>query len=113
MSKRILQVNQLIQKEISQILLREVDFPEDVLVTVTRVETSVDLKQAKVYISTLPENKILNVLKILNRSIYFIQQKLNKRLSIRPIPRIQFVAEIKTAEAGRIEEILEKIQKTK
>ncbi len=39
MSKRIPQVNQLIKKELSQIILREIEFPVGVLVTLTRVET--------------------------------------------------------------------------
>jgi len=108
---RIQRVNELIKEEVSQLLLKEVDFPEKILATVTRVETSVDLKQAKVYISVIPEEEISKVIKILNNKIYDIQQKLNKRLTMRIVPRIKFVEEKKTAEAARIEELLEKIKK--
>lgn len=123
MTKRILKVNELIKREISQILLKEVEFPKEILVTVTRVETSVDLNQVKVFLSVMsaPDgNKVsetgakkqaTNILQILNRQIYDIQQMLNKRLKMRPIPRIRFVEEKKTEEAGRIEEILEKIKR--
>ncbi len=107
--ERISRVNQLIKKELSQILLKEVDFPRDVLVTVTRVESSANLYQAKVYISVMPEEKSADVLGLLRELIYSLQQELNKRLKMRPIPRIQFVREKKTAEAGKIEELLEKI----
>ena len=110
--KRNLRVNQLIKKELAQIILREINFPKDLLVTVTRVETSANLIQAKIYISVLPINKNSQVLEILNHQIYDLQQKLNKRLKMRPIPRIIFVQEKKTQEAGRIEELLEKIHKT-
>ena len=110
--KRNLRVNQLIKKELAQIILREINFPKDLLVTVTRVETSASLIQAKIYISVLPINKNSQVLEILNHQIYDLQQKLNKRLKMRPIPRIIFVQEKKTQEAGRIEELLEKIHKT-
>lgn len=113
MSKRIQRVNQLIKKELSQIILREVDFPLGLLVTVTGVETSSDLNQAKVYISVMPKNKVQNVLEILEKLIYYLQQKLNRRLRMRPIPRIKFVEEKKTSEAGRIEELLEEIHKQK
>ena len=109
--KRNLRVNQLIKKEISQIILREINFPKDLLVTVTRVETSANLIQAKVYVSVMPENETANVLQILDNLIYDLQQKLNKRLKMRPIPRIIFVQEKKTQEAARIEELLEKIHK--
>ena len=107
--ERVQRVNQLIKKELSQIILKEVNFPPDVLVTVTRVETSRNLIQAKVYISVMPENETANVLQILDNLIYDLQQQLNKRLKMRPIPRIIFVKEKKTEEAGRIEELLEKI----
>jgi len=110
MSKRIQRVNQLIKKELGQIILREVEFPIDVLATVTRVETSVDLNQARVFLSCFPENKAKQILEILNRQIYDIQQKLNKRLKMKFIPRIEFREEKKTKEAGEIEEILEKLK---
>ena len=111
MSKRIQQVNQLIKKEISQIFLREVVFPEKTLATVTRVETADNLKQSKIYISVMPENKTESIFQILNSQIYRLQQELNHKLNMRPVPRIYFVGEKETATAGRVEEILEKLKK--
>ena len=110
MSFRLQKVNQLIKKELSRIILRQADFPEKVLVTLTRVDASPDLKQAKVYVSVIPEEKSRQVMEHLSQSIYPIQQKLNQRLKMRVIPKIRFVKEEKTAEAGRVEEILEKIR---
>lgn len=110
MSKRIQRVNQLIKKEISQIILREIEFPKDILVTVTRVETASNLIESKVYVSVMPEEKTSKVFQILNRQVYELQQKLNQRLQMRPIPRIKFIEEKETKEAGKIEEILEKIK---
>ena len=111
MSNRILQINELIQKELGQIILREVEFPKNTLVTITRVETSPDLSQAKVYVSCLPDNQGDRMLQILKRQGYHIQHKLNKRLGTKIIPRIRFVKELKTMQAGRVEEILDKIKK--
>ena len=110
MSKRIQRVNQLIKKEFSQILLREVDFPKDILVTITRVDTSPNLRESKVFISTVPEDKGQLVLKDLNQKVYELQQKINRRLKMRPVPRIRFSEERETSEAGRIEELLEKLK---
>jgi ribosome-binding factor A len=112
-SKRISRVNQLIRQELSQIILRETEFPSDVLVTVTRVETASNLIESKVYISVMPEEKTSKVFQILNQQIYELQQKLNQRLRMRPIPRIKFIEEKETKEAGKIEEILEKLKKEK
>ncbi|MDD2696554.1 MAG: 30S ribosome-binding factor RbfA [Candidatus Pacebacteria bacterium] len=111
MSKRVPQVNQLIKKELSQIIRREIEFPLDVLVTLTRAEASPDLEEIKIYISSLPEEKKKTVLQILNKNIYQLQQKLNRRLEMRPIPKIYFVEEKETVEAGKIEEILAKLKK--
>lgn len=111
MKERVLRVNSLIQQELGKILLKEVDFPDGVLVTVTRVDTSQDLNQSKVYISTIPEQKSGEVLTILKKQVYSLQQYLNKKLNMRPMPRISFVEEKKTREAGRIEELLEEIKK--
>jgi len=96
---------------LSQIILREIEFPQDVLVTITRVEISANLIEGNIWISVLPEEKLKRILEILNKNIYFLQQKLNKRLKMRPIPRIRFLEEKKTAEAGKIEELLEELKK--
>ena len=111
MANRIERVNELIKREISQIILREIDLPGDILITVTRVEASVDLNQAKVYISVVPQNQFLKVLRVLDSRVYVFQQALNKRLKMRSIPKIRFVEEKTTTEAARIEELLEEIKK--
>ncbi len=110
MAKRIERVNQLIKKELSQIILREIDFPCDILVTLTRIDTSPNLIESKVFLSVMPESRFAEILRILNSQIYRLQQALNKRLKMRPIPRIMFRQEKETPKAGRVEEILEKIR---
>jgi ribosome-binding factor A len=106
MTKRIERVNQLIKKELAQIILREIDFPKNVLVTLTRIDTSPNLIGTKVFLSTFPENRSQETIDILNRNIYMIQQALNKRLIMRPMPKIMFREEKVVREAGRVEEIL-------
>lgn len=111
MKKRIARVNQLIKKELSQILLREGEFPKDVLVTITRVETTVNLRESKVFLSVWPEEKRKKFLENLSKKVYFLQQKLNQRLKIKIIPKILFLEEKRMAEAEKIEKILEKLKK--
>jgi len=111
MSNRIEKVNALIKKELSLILLREMDFSKDALITVTRVEAVPNLSEAKIYISTMPENKSDRVQEILKRKVYDIQQCLNKRLKMRPIPKIGFKKEGRTKQADRVEELLEQLKK--
>lgn len=110
MSKRIQRVNQLIKEQISGIILREIEFSPDILVTVTRVETSSDLKNSNVFISVLPEENRLKTVNILNKKIRFLQREINKSLRMKPLPRLNFLEEKETAEAGRIEELLVKLK---
>jgi ribosome-binding factor A len=111
MKNRVLKLNGLIQQELSRIILREIDFPKEVLLTVTRVEVSDDIHQAKAYISVLPEEKFFQAIDNLKKQIYTIQQNLNKKLKMRPVPRVFFVKEKMTREAEKIEKLLEEIKK--
>ncbi len=110
---KIEKVNAFIKKELGSIILKEVDIFPDILLTITRVESSSNLIEAKVYLSILPEEKTEEVINLLKRKIYFIQQMLNKKLQIRPVPKIVFIKESRTAEASRIEELLREIDKEK
>ena len=63
-SNRIATINQEIQKELSS-LLRNVKDPrvQDCMISVTRVETTPDLRWAKVYVSFLQEDKAADAMK--------------------------------------------------
>jgi ribosome-binding factor A len=108
---RLEKVNSLIQQELGETILKEIDIFPGTLLTITRVECSGSLFHAKVFISVIPEESFENVLSLLKRHIYDIQQILNKKLKMRPVPKIEFLKETKTKEAGRIEELLAKIRK--
>lgn len=111
MPERLAKVNQLVRKELSKILLKEVDFPPGVLVTLTRIDTAPNLTQARAYVSSLPENKTKEVISTLQKQVYSIQQKLNRRLNMRPTPKIIFVEETETEKAGKVEKLLAGLKK--
>ena len=110
MKNRIQRVNHLIKEEISKVIIKEVEFPPDFLVTVSRVDISPNLNEGKVFISVLPEKGGPKIINILNQNIYNLQQKINQRLNMRPIPRLIFVEEKETAKAAKIEKILEQLK---
>ncbi len=113
MSRRIQRINQLVRKEMSKILLKEIEVPEGTLATVTRAEITPDLREGKVFVSVLPEKNKDKVIERLNRNIYFLQQKINKRLKMNPVPKLRFVEDKTMSQAGRIEEILAELKKEK
>jgi ribosome-binding factor A len=109
MSSRLDRVNELIRTSIAEIISREVEMPLGVFLTVVKVDTSRDLRYARVFVSVFPENKFGSAIKILNKKVYFLQGKLNKKLSMKPLPRIEFISDHTEVEADKIEKLLKEI----
>src|SRR3989338_7671315 len=105
-SHRLLQINELIKHELNQLLLTQVEFPGNCLATIVDVETSKDLRHAKVWLSVIPEIYTQKVLKRLNKNIGHLQFLLNKKLRIKPLPRIRFVIYQTEIKAADIEALL-------
>ncbi len=113
MPKRIQRLNELIKRELSKIILETFSFPDQILVTLTRVRTSSDLSQTKVYLSIIPEEKSEEILNTVKKDLKKIQQRLSQRLEIKKTPEIKIEKEEKTKKADKIEQILEEIKKDK
>ncbi len=106
MADRIDKVNSLLQHEIGKILLKDFAFSPEILVTLTRVETTANMIETKAYVSVFPEAKADSIVNALDKSTYDIQYKINRVLRMRPVPRIKFVKETEIAKAAKIEELL-------
>ena len=90
-SKRINGINQEIQKELSD-LLRTVKDPrvQDVMISITRVETTPDLRYTKVYVSFLQEDKVNDAMAGLKSAAGFLRRQLAQNLQLRYAPEIQW-----------------------
>jgi len=106
MSERIIKVNKLFKQEVGRMILEDVDFPFDAVVTVISVDTSLDLRYADVYISVIPKEKEEEVLDFLEEDIYAMQQKINKKLFMKPVPKIRFRLDLGGDRFDRINEII-------
>lgn len=89
MSFRLQKINHILQKEISEIILKEIDL-ENTFVTITNVETASNILESNILITVFPEEKEEKILRILNRNIYDIQKLLDKKLKMKPVPKIYF-----------------------
>ena len=107
--QRASRINSLLKKEVSYILQREAEIDKNILITISEIQTSPNLIEARVYVSIIPEEKEKESFKALEKNIFHIQKAINKRLKIRPVPKIKFVLDHSIKEAGDIEEILNKI----
>ena len=88
-SNRILLINEEIQKELSS-LLRTVKDPrvQDVMISITRVETTPDLRFTKVYVSFLQSEKAEDAMKGLKSAAGYLRRQLGSNLKLRHCPEI-------------------------
>ena len=109
MVERVDKINSLLEHEVGKILLKEFYFP-GTMITLTHVDTSSNLIEAKVYISTYPEARLEEIVTILNKNIYGIQHQINRLLRMRPIPKLKFVKDKELAKVGKIETLLNQLK---
>ena len=108
MTQRILKVNKLIKQEIGKIISSEINFPIDIMVTVMKTEVSKDLRYADVFISILPFEKGEEIQELLKENMYDIQKTLNKKLFMKPLPRIRFCIDESGEYVDKISNLIKK-----
>jgi ribosome-binding factor A len=106
-TNRIAKVNSLIEHELGPVLHEFLDWQKG-LVTISKVETSRDMKWCKVWISIFngDDKKILNYLK---ENIYDIQGEVNKHFHTKIIPRISFHLDTSPRYVQKIDELIRKV----
>ena len=90
-SNRIGRINEEIQKALAD-LLRNLKDPrvQETMISVTRVETTPDLRWAKVYVSFLQEEKAKDALKGLKSASGYLRRELGSALQLRYTPELQW-----------------------
>ena len=83
---------------------------KDMLVTVSDVETTHDLREAKVFVSVLGGN-MNNVLDKLTQNKSSIQSQVNKRVSLRCTPVLMFRGDTSTERGVGIVNLLDEVDK--
>ncbi len=112
MSNRILKINELLKREAGILLDKELG-REWGLVTITKVETTPDLREAVIWISALDEKVTDRLGESLESIASKIQHILNKRLVLRYVPKITFKIDESQKSTQRIEKLLQEIKETK
>lgn len=102
----------IIQKEISEIIQFELKDPKVGFITITDVEVSGDLSQAKIYVSFLGQDARKEAgMKALERSKGFLRTQLAQRLTIRKVPQLIFLHDTSLERGNKIEKIIADIHK--
>ena len=112
MSIKIDRLNNMFVEEISKIIHEEIKNKDVGFVTITDARITNDLSFAKIYITTLDNNRE-KVLNALNKSSGFIRSLLCDRVKIRKMPEIHFVYDESIEYGKKIEDIIERINNEK
>ena len=109
-SNRIGRINEEIQRELSD-LLRTLKDPrvQKTMVSVTRVDTTADLRYAKVYVSVYDKDLSKEVFKGLKSSGGFLRHELAERLSLRYTPELVWEEDKSITYGARVLDILAKL----
>ena len=113
-SQRQLRVGEELRHLISNALLRETFYDEIIEnnnITITEVNVSPDLKNAKAYIMPLGGENKFEVLNSLNKANGRIKKLISNNINLRQIPKLKFRIDETFEYAKNIENILQKIKK--
>ena len=110
-SNRIGRINEEIQKELSA-LLRTVKDPrvQDVMISITRVETTPDLRYTKVYVSFLQEEKAADAMKGLKSAGGYLRRELGRALQLRYTPELMWALDDSITYGAKMLELINSLE---
>lgn len=109
MPERIPKINELIKKHLGEIISRELSLKPGVFITISKVDTTSDLRYTRIFVSIYPEKETSYASKALQKEIGRLQSVLNKKLSLKPLPKIEFRVDTTESRADEIEKLLRQI----
>jgi ribosome-binding factor A len=105
--RRADRVNALLQRELATLISEELRDPRISFPTVTSVETTKDLKTARVFVSVLGGgDAVASTMRALNEARPYIRHEVGERTDLRFVPEIEFVSDRSAARAARISKLL-------
>lgn len=110
-SNRIGRINDEIQKELSE-LFRSVKDPRvnGTLLTITHVDTTSDLRYARIYVSAMDKTDEKDFLKGLKSASGYLRRELGQRLNLRYTPELQFFPDDSIAYGAHILDMLNHVK---
>lgn len=109
MSNRIVRINELVQREVSDILRRR-HADEAVAMTITEVRVAPDLREGRVFVAIVGEpDTVTERLRWLRRLAPEIRRELGRRIVLKYLPRFTYVLDETSAHAARVLQALDEI----
>lgn len=108
MKHRLLRVNEIVKRELSTIITRDMRF-EDVLVTINHVDVTPDLKNAHVFVSVLGKGSAPAVIAELDANRTVLQAEMSKHVILKYTPHLNFHLDDSIERGDRVFKILQEI----
>ena len=113
MSNRTVRVNELVQREISDILRKRYQ-SEAVAITISEVRVSPDLRDARVFVSIVgDEEKGNEGLAWLRSKASEIREEVGRRIVLKYLPKFEYVLDQSALRGARILQVLDEIEHPK
>src|SRR3990172_5022375 len=111
MSRRTERVNEVIREELSDLLLRDVNDPRlGGLISITRVEVSPDLANARVFVSIMGEaEEQKEAMRALGSAAAFFHRELKRRIQIRRVPFLTFRLDTSIGKGAEVLSLLKEV----
>jgi ribosome-binding factor A len=104
-------LGEAIRDELSQLIARQVHDPGIGFLTLTRVSVTSDLQQARVYYTSMGDEKAQGeTAKALKRALPFLRRQLGSRIRLRRVPELTFFYDKSIGHTDRIEQILQDLR---
>ena len=107
MSERMAKVNKHVQRTFGEILQRQADLPPDVLVTISRTDTTPNLKSTTIWLYINPVARAEEIIERLTPQLYDLQGALNRALDLKPLPRVRLRIDYGADYADHINTVLD------
>ncbi|MDO8529591.1 MAG: ribosome-binding factor A [bacterium] len=111
MPHRIEKINKLIKQQLAEIITREINFKPGVFLTISKVDTARDLRYTRISVSIFPEKEDSYAMETLRKETYHLQGELNKKLSLKIMPKMEFLIDKTEFKADVVEKLLIDINK--
>lgn len=96
-----------IQRELADLLAREVSDPRLHRATISRVEVTADLGRARVYLTANSPQQVEQILKAAEKAAGFLRRGLAQRIRTRVLPRLEFMQDAELERAYRLSSLID------
>ena len=110
-SNRIGRINEEIQRELSDLIRSLKDPRVQTLISITRVDTTPDLRYSKIYISVMDEEKQKDAMRGLKSAGGWLRRELGSSLQLRYTPELVFELDDSLKYGARMFDLLEKLER--